>query len=287
MTAFPLVSHREQSELGADSKRACQKQSASVLRAVRAAGSVAEIAAIVSEGRSRMTAIFMDCTDDMIGLWHAVRRPATRRWTINMSPGQPADVPALIAGLQHRDRRPHAISMRSCSGAAPILRHIVFLGTGASSFIDLEAAERHGDRGAHDQGLWRHDGGRAHDRRWRWRRRARWRGWTARCAPGRGGRSRGCRCWARRWASSGWAGSGKEVARMATGVGDGGDGLEPVPPRWRGADASLDEVLEAVGHLVRVPGAERGDAGVPRCGEAAADEAGRDLRQHGAGGHRG
>jgi hypothetical protein len=44
--------------------------------------------------------------------------------------------------------------LTSCAG----LKHIVFLGTGAGSFIDLQAAERAGIK-VSTIGVWRHGGG--------------------------------------------------------------------------------------------------------------------------------
>ncbi len=86
-----------------------------------------------------MSASFIDCTDDMIGLWEAIRRPGDPAVAVHMSPGQPADVPALVAGhsaaiIDHTYF--NAELLGRCTG----LRHLVFLGTGASSFIDVEAA---------------------------------------------------------------------------------------------------------------------------------------------------
>ena len=90
-----------------------------------------------------MTAIFMDCTDDMIELFHAVRQSGDPAVTINMSPGQPPDVPALLDG-HSAAIVDHTYFSAELLGRCPSLRHIVFLGTGASSFIDLDAAARHG-----------------------------------------------------------------------------------------------------------------------------------------------
>lgn len=90
-----------------------------------------------------MPAIFLDCTDDMAPLWQAVQRPGDPAVAINMSPGQPADIPALLAGYDTCiDDHSYfdADTLSRCAG----LRRIVFLGTGASSFIDVAAAERLG-----------------------------------------------------------------------------------------------------------------------------------------------
>ena len=90
-----------------------------------------------------MSAIFIDCTDDMIGLWEAIRRPGDPEVAVRMSPGQPENVPALVDG--HRAAIiDHTYFDAELLGRCPGLRHLVFLGTGASSFIDVDAAARLG-----------------------------------------------------------------------------------------------------------------------------------------------
>ncbi len=90
-----------------------------------------------------MTAIFLDCLDDMTALWNAVQRPGDPSIHVNYCPGQPDDVPALLGDhsicvIDHTFF--DAATLERCKG----LKRIVFLGTGASSFIDLAAAERCG-----------------------------------------------------------------------------------------------------------------------------------------------
>ena len=90
-----------------------------------------------------MAAIFLDCTNDLAPLWEAVQRPGDPAVAVNMAPGQPGDIPALLA------RHDVCINDHSYFDAATLsrcagLKRIVFLGTGASSFIDLAAAERCG-----------------------------------------------------------------------------------------------------------------------------------------------
>ena len=90
-----------------------------------------------------MSAVFIDCTDDMIGLWEAIRRPGDPDVVVHMSPGQPDNVPALVAG--HRAVIiDHTYFDAELLGRCPGLGHLVFLGTGASSFIDVDAAARLG-----------------------------------------------------------------------------------------------------------------------------------------------
>ena len=92
-----------------------------------------------------MAAIFLDCTDDMIGAWRAVQRPGDPAITLNMGPGQQPHVAGLLTGYSTCiDDHTYfdADLLARCSD----LRHIVFLGTGASSFIDIAAAEHQGIR---------------------------------------------------------------------------------------------------------------------------------------------
>src|SRR4051794_3261597 len=90
-----------------------------------------------------MSAIFMDCTDDMIGPWEQIRRPGDPEVKLNMSPGQPQDVPALIDGYSAAIID-HTYFDAGLLERCTSLRHLVFLGTGASSFIDVDAASRLG-----------------------------------------------------------------------------------------------------------------------------------------------
>ena len=93
-----------------------------------------------------MPTIFLDCTDGMAPLWQAVQQPVDPAVAVNMSPGQPVDIPALLAGYDT------CIDGHSCFDDATLslragLRRIVLLGTGGGTL-------RH--RGGYHQGLRRH-----------------------------------------------------------------------------------------------------------------------------------
>lgn len=90
-----------------------------------------------------MAAIFLDCTDDMTPLWNRVLKPGDPAIPVNICPGQPTDVPALLTGYD-TCINDHTYFDADLLGCCTGLKRIVFLGTGASSFIDLAAAERHG-----------------------------------------------------------------------------------------------------------------------------------------------
>jgi len=83
--------------------------------------------------------VFLDCNEDLLTLWRRVHRPGDPDVAINMVPVARDRIPALLAGYDTCIDDSSFFSaelLKLCSG----LRHIVFLGTGASSFIDLDAA---------------------------------------------------------------------------------------------------------------------------------------------------
>ncbi len=79
----------------------------------------------------------------MAPLWAAVQRATDPAIVLNMAPGQPVDIPSLLAGYA-TCIDDHSYFTADILARCPGLQRIVFLGTGASSFIDLEAADRHG-----------------------------------------------------------------------------------------------------------------------------------------------
>jgi D-3-phosphoglycerate dehydrogenase len=85
-----------------------------------------------------MKSIFVDCNDELTPVFARVRRPDDPPITVNSEPFQSADLPRLLAGydicLDDHSYMPTEI-MAQCRG----LKHIVFLGTGASSYMDVAA----------------------------------------------------------------------------------------------------------------------------------------------------
>jgi D-3-phosphoglycerate dehydrogenase len=86
-----------------------------------------------------MPTLFVDCLTDMTGLWQRVLRPEDPPIRVNIADGQPHDLPALLDGYDICIND-HTFFNADMLGRCAALRHIVFLGTGASSFIDLAAA---------------------------------------------------------------------------------------------------------------------------------------------------
>ncbi len=87
--------------------------------------------------------LFIDSTPDIDRVWKQVHGPADIPVTINMGPVPEEQVPDKVAGYDTVINDATYFSeptLRRCSG----LKHIVFLGTGASSYVDVAAAERLG-----------------------------------------------------------------------------------------------------------------------------------------------
>ena len=239
--SIPRLSRAQQLDIGRRLQAACQQQCARAAGYVPTAGSVAECYAGQRRGPCRMTAIFMDCTDDMIGLWHRVpptgRPGGHRQHGAGPAAGRAArcstaTAPAIVD---------HTLFRCRVAGALPGLRHIVFLGTGASSFIDLDAAAQHGIavhtiKGYGDTTVAEHTialalaAAREVARMDREVRAGRWR------------QIAGVQLLARRWASSAWAASARSwrAWRRAWAC---GCWRGTAPRRRAGADAALDAVL--------------------------------------------
>jgi D-3-phosphoglycerate dehydrogenase / 2-oxoglutarate reductase len=90
-----------------------------------------------------MKSIFVDCNNQLAPVFARVQRPGDPPIAVNSEPFQSADLPRLLAGyeicLDDHSYMPTEI-MAQCRG----LRHIVFLGTGASSYMDVPALAKLG-----------------------------------------------------------------------------------------------------------------------------------------------
>ncbi|MCC6778258.1 MAG: 3-phosphoglycerate dehydrogenase [Hyphomicrobiales bacterium] len=87
-----------------------------------------------------MRSIFVDCNNQLAPVLARVRRPEDPVIDVNSAVFQSADLPRLLAGYQicldDHSYMPTEI-MAQCGD----LRHIVFLGTGASSYMDVAALQ--------------------------------------------------------------------------------------------------------------------------------------------------
>jgi D-3-phosphoglycerate dehydrogenase / 2-oxoglutarate reductase len=87
--------------------------------------------------------LFIDSTPDIDRVWKRVHGPNDIAVFVNMGPVDEKDVPSKVAGYDTViDDATYfsAPTLEKCSG----LKHIVFLGTGAASFVDVAAAKRLG-----------------------------------------------------------------------------------------------------------------------------------------------
>ena len=85
-----------------------------------------------------MRSIFIDCNNQLAPVLARVQRPDDPPIAVNGAPFQSADLPRLLTGYEicvdDHSYLPTEV-MAKCRG----LRHIVFLGTGASSYMDVAA----------------------------------------------------------------------------------------------------------------------------------------------------
>src|SRR5262249_16905883 len=93
--------------------------------------------------REPMKSIFVDCTNDLAPVFRRVLLPDDPPIAITTEPFQAADLPRLLAGYDiclddHSYLPTDAIAQ--CRG----LKHVVFLGTGASSYMDVAALKELG-----------------------------------------------------------------------------------------------------------------------------------------------
>jgi len=87
--------------------------------------------------------LFIDSTPDIDRVWKRVHGANDIPVVVNMGPVTEAEVPAKVAGYDtviNDATYFSAPTLEKCGG----LKHIVFLGTGAASFVDIAAAKRLG-----------------------------------------------------------------------------------------------------------------------------------------------
>jgi D-3-phosphoglycerate dehydrogenase / 2-oxoglutarate reductase len=92
-----------------------------------------------------MRAVFIDCPPFLHELYRGELAEIVPDLEINLGSPSPAEVATLLAGVPLA-MNDHTIFDEQLLAACPSLAAIVFLGTGAASYIDLAAAERQGIR---------------------------------------------------------------------------------------------------------------------------------------------
>ena len=90
-----------------------------------------------------MKSIFLDCNDQLAPIFRRVRRAGDPPVALNMTPFEPRDLPRVLDGyeicLDDHSNMPTKL-IAQCGA----LKHIVFLGTGAASYMDIAAIEKLG-----------------------------------------------------------------------------------------------------------------------------------------------
>ena len=92
-----------------------------------------------------MRSLFIDCNDQLGPVWQRVVRADDPPIDVNAAPFAPADLPRLLRGYEI------CIDDHSCLPTAlaaqcEALKHVVFLGTGAASYMNVEELAPHGIR---------------------------------------------------------------------------------------------------------------------------------------------
>src|SRR4029453_18866565 len=89
-----------------------------------------------------MKAIFIDCDEQSASVFSAISQPNDPAVTLHRQPFAPADLPRLLDGyaicLDDHSTLPTA-NLAQCRA----LKHVIFLGTGAASYMDVEALRSH------------------------------------------------------------------------------------------------------------------------------------------------
>lgn len=92
-----------------------------------------------------MKAIYVDCTGDLAGRYDDEMRQLMPELEVNFSDPAADELPELLAG-RAGVLNGHTYMTAELLAALPELRVVVFLGTGAGTYVDLSAAEAHGVR---------------------------------------------------------------------------------------------------------------------------------------------
>ena len=90
-----------------------------------------------------MKALFLDCNDQLAPVWEMIVRPDDPPIDVNMTPFAREELPQMLAGydivLDDHSPMPTELVAR-CKQ----LKHIVFLGTGAASYMNVDELKSHG-----------------------------------------------------------------------------------------------------------------------------------------------
>jgi D-3-phosphoglycerate dehydrogenase len=90
-----------------------------------------------------MKSIFIDCNDQLDAVWARVYRPDDPPIRVNTDPFAREDLPRVLAGYDIA-LDDHSYMPTDLVAQAPQLKHIVFLGTGAASYMNIEELKARG-----------------------------------------------------------------------------------------------------------------------------------------------
>ena len=102
--------------------------------------------------------VFVDANESLAVIFERLTKPAIPQVRIHRDPDITSDqLPEVLDGAEiaivDHTALPTEVA-RKCTG----LKHVVFLGTGARSYMNPEELARARHRRSPDQGLWRHGG---------------------------------------------------------------------------------------------------------------------------------
>ena len=185
-----------------------------------------------------MKSIFLDCNDQLAPVWQRVLRPDDPPIDVNMTPFARDELPRVIRGYDIAIDD-HSYMPTELVAQCPELKHIVFLGTGPASYMNVGEIEARGIKvhiikGYGDTAVAEHSialmVAAARDVA-RMDREVRGGTWTPQEGVQLNGKTLGV---------IGLGGIGREVARMRQGPGHERDRLEPYASRRRARSAFRD-----------------------------------------------
>jgi D-3-phosphoglycerate dehydrogenase len=90
-----------------------------------------------------MKSIFLDCNDQLAPVWARVIRPDDPKIDVNMTPFAREELPLVLAGYDIA-LDDHSYMPTELVARCKQLKHIVFLGTGAASYMNVAELKDHG-----------------------------------------------------------------------------------------------------------------------------------------------
>src|SRR5450756_1448605 len=93
--------------------------------------------------RDRMKSIFLDCNDQLAPVWARVIRPDDPPIDVNRTAFAHAELPRVLAGYDIA-LDDHSYLPTELVAQCPQLNHIVFLGTGAASYMNVDELKGQG-----------------------------------------------------------------------------------------------------------------------------------------------